>query len=109
MQPSLLQSFAARCAAQSRQFLTETVKLCDGEVNGSFGSPQLIPLMTRHGYKDVTATVFSIERSLLPTAPSARTELTRTQTGTVYLIQAVDTSDPIFFKLVLVSREDGAA
>lgn len=73
---------------------------------GEFGAPTLQPLMTRSGYRDVVTTVLSIEKALLTATPPRRVTITREQTGTSYFVQGVDSTDAVFYHLVLVNRED---
>lgn len=101
---NLVQQFAARCAEQTRPYLKENVELSAGIVLGTFGVPQLTPMMMREGYKDIVTTTLTVERALMASPPVPRSKAKRVQTGTVYFVQAVDTTSAVNYSLILVNK-----
>lgn len=72
----------------------------------TFGDPELVPVMTRVGYQDHLVRVCKADADQWPvTKPAPKSSLVRSQTGTTYFVQAVDTTDPVVFTFLLTDRD----
>lgn len=111
---NLLQTFLANANVQTRTVLQEALTFTadpGGEYTGTFGDPQIMPIMTRQGYEDHLVTPLKVERVLFADWTSdelnalARTTLVRTQTGRTFFIQVVDYTEAVVFTFILTDRE----
>jgi hypothetical protein len=102
---NLLQSFMAECNRQTRGINQEEVIINGSKFYGTFGDPQMMPIMTRNGYEDQLVQPFISSADQYASPPESRQSLTRTKNNTVYFIQMVDAKDPVAFTFILVDRE----
>jgi hypothetical protein len=74
---------------------------------GTFSNANVITGTSQFGYDDNAVGFLTVERALYasPLKPVAKTEITRTATGKVYFIQAVDDSSAVVYILTLSIRE----
>lgn len=78
---------------------------------GTFGDPQIMPVMTRSGYQDHLVTPLKVETTLFATWTGdqlnalARRSLIRTQTGRTFYIQTVDYTGVVVFTFICTDRE----
>lgn len=102
-----LQQFMADCNAQTLDILAEEVELNGATVRGTFGDPQLMPIMTRTGYADHLITPFKVSAAQFANGspPQARQSLTRASNGRSYFVQIVDYTNPVVFTFLLTDRE----
>jgi hypothetical protein len=109
-----LQTFLAAANVQTRSVLQEALTLAaDPGVTytGTFGDPQIMPVMTRQGYQDHLVTPLKIERAQFSTWTAeeldalARTNLVRTQTGRTFWINVVDYTEAVVFTFILTDRQ----
>jgi hypothetical protein len=108
---NLLQTFMAEAAAQASPITEEEFTIV-GEAGspvrlGTFGDPQLMPVMTRVGYQDYLTTRLHARATqwVSPAKPSPRVELVRTQTGQTFFVQIVDSNDPVMWTFILTDRD----
>lgn len=74
--------------------------------SGSFGDPEIIPVMTRTGYQDHLVTRLQVARTWYPTTPpAAKGSIVRTQTGRTMFVQMVDFTHANVFTFILTDRE----
>ncbi len=102
---NLLQSFMAECNRQTRAINQEEV-----EINGSiwfmtFGDPQVLQDMVRQGYEGQIVIPAVAAAGQHAVAPLPNQELTRKKNNVKYLIQSIDTKDPVALTFVLVDRD----
>ena len=71
---------------------------------GTFGDPQLIPVMTRQGYQDHLVTELIAQAIQFASAPLSRVNLVRTQTGRTFFVHMVDATEVVVYKFVLTDR-----
>lgn len=114
---NFLQDFLAAANAQTRPILQEAFTFVGATAPapifyGTFGDPQIMPIMTRTGYEDHLVRELKAEAvqwtGALPTAlplPLGKSSILRTQTGATLFVQAVDTKDPVIFTFILTDRE----
>ncbi len=116
-----LQTFLADSNVQTRptiqedfQFLDTVTKLPAGTVfTGTFGDPQIIPVMTRQGYQDHLVTPLKVETAQFTAAgwtadqlnAIARRSIQRTATGRTIFIQVADYTGVVVFTFLLTDRE----
>lgn len=101
-----LQSFMAGCFAQIDEKIKEPVQINGSVVMGTFGDPQIMPVMTRNGSEDHIVTTLQVARSAFAgkDVPS-KVSLTRPATSRTFFIQAVDDTHPVVFTFILTDRE----
>lgn len=104
---NLLQQFMADCNTQARDIVQELVELNGAQVYGTFGDPQLMPVMTGTGYQDHLVTPFKVSADQFGggSPPAARQSLTRASNQRSYFIQIVDYTNPVVFTFLLTDRE----
>lgn len=111
---NLLQTFLAAANVQTRTTLQEDLTFATDPgvtYTGTFGDPQIMPVMTRQGFQDHLVTPLKIERALFAGWTDdelnalARTALVRTQTGRTFFIQMVDYTEAVVFTFILTDRE----
>src|SRR5688500_2627809 len=100
-----LQSFMAACNRQTRAINQEEVVINGSKHRGSFGDPQMMPVMTRNGYEEQMVPPFVSSADHYASPPLSRQKLTRTKNNVEYFIQMVDARDPVLFTFILVDRE----
>lgn len=112
---NLLQTFMAEANTQTRTVVQEAFTIV-GESPavtryGTFGDPEIMPVMTRNGYEDhlivplkVEVTEFSAYTAEQLNA-LARRSLVRTSTGRTMFIQVVDYTAVVVFTFILTDRE----
>jgi hypothetical protein len=100
-----LQSFMAECNRQTRAINQEAVIINGSKFYGTFGDPQLMPIMTRQGFEDHIVQPFISSADQYASPPESRQNLTRCKNNVVYFIQMVDGKDPVAFTFILVDRE----
>ena len=105
-----LQTFLAACNQQARGLNQEpfTVVGGDGTVySGTFGDPQVMPIMTRQGYQDYLAVTMTAEAAQFTGNPfaSKKTTINRTQTGQTYYLNAVDYKGVVVWSFILTDRD----
>lgn len=99
--------------AQARPIVQEefTITGLTGTFYGTFGDPEVIPVMTRQGYQDHIVTPLKAETVQFAalTDPQiqalARGSLARTQTGRTFFIQTVDYTAVVVWTFILTDRE----
>lgn len=108
-----LQTFMQTSFAQVRDVIQETFTVT-GETPaairyGTFGDPQVVPLMTRQGYQDTVVIPLKSATTYFASAAAAsafaRGTLVRTSTGRSYFIQAVDYTEVDVYTFLLTDRE----
>jgi hypothetical protein len=62
--------------------------------------------MTRQGYQDHEVLLMTVERALFAYDPQPRISITRTQTGEVFFVHAVDGKDPVLLTFTLTNRNE---
>lgn len=113
---NLLQTFMAEANAQARTIIQEafTVTVPAGIATtffGTFGDPEIMPVMTRQGYQDHLVTVLKVEATEFAalTSPQiqalARGSVVRTATGRTFFIQTVDYTGVVVWTFILTDRE----
>jgi hypothetical protein len=102
---NLLQSFMAECNRQTRGINQEPVVINGAKVFGSFGDPQMLPVMTRQGYEDQIVQPFIASADQFASHPLSHQKLTRCKNNVEYFIQMVDAKDPVAFTFILTDRE----
>lgn len=111
---NLLQTFVAASNVQTRTVIQEALTLAadpTGEYTGTFGDPQIMPVMTRTGYEDHLVTPLKVERVMFDGwTPEefdalARTTLVRTQTGRTLFINTVNYTEAVVFTFILTDRQ----
>lgn len=102
-----LQQFMRTCFGQAQPHVQEAAVIGGQTVYGTFGDPQLLPVMTRTGSQDHVVTTFQVDRSWFGKDPAARVSLTRVSTGRVYFVQAIDPTSPGLFTFLLTDRDVG--
>lgn len=103
---------------QTRAVIMEEFHFLDANGNvepkayvGTFGDPQIMPVMTRQGYQDHLVTPLKSESVLFAgLTPDqlnalARRSLIRTQTGRTMFIQVVDYTAVVVYTFILTDRE----
>lgn len=102
--------------AQARPIIQEEFAIVvpagvSGTFFGTFGDPEVIPVMTRQGYQDHLVTPLKAETSQFATLTPeqvqalARGSLVRTQTGRTFFIQTVDYTAVVVWTFILTDRE----
>jgi len=76
---------------------------------GTFGNPQVIPVMVDNGYQDHLVTPVKAElaqpNGAFPTLSTlAHGSLVRTQTGRTFFIQVIDYTDPVAVTFLCTDR-----
>jgi hypothetical protein len=110
---NLLQTFMADANAQARDLIQEvfTITGLTGTFYGTFGDPEILPVMTRQGYQDHLVTPLKVETTQFAalTSPQvqalARGSLIRTQTNRTFFIQVVDYTGVVVWTFILTDRE----
>lgn len=108
-----LQTFLEQQNTQARSFIQEAFTLAGitGTFYGTFGDPQLVPVMTRDGYQDHLVTPLKVQASqlaaLTPTQLDglAHSTLTRTQTGRAFHVQMADYTGAVIYTFILTDRK----
>lgn len=100
-----LQTFMARGNAQTRDVNQEPVEYNGAVYYGTFGDPQMIPVMSRQGYQDYLATELKISKVQFGAAPIAKQMLRRPNTRREFFVQMVDATNPVVFTFILTDRE----
>lgn len=98
---------------QARDIIQEafTITGLAGTFYGTFGDPELMPVMTRQGYQDHLVTVLKVQTTEFAalTSPQiqalARGSLVRTQTSRTFFIQMADYTAVVVWTFVLTDRE----
>ncbi len=99
--------------AQARPIIQEafTIAGLTGTFYGTFGDPELMPVMTRQGYQDHIVTPLKVESTEFAalSAPQiqalARGSLVRTQMNRTFFIQMVDYTGVVVWTFILTDRE----
>ncbi len=102
-----LQTFLAAANVQSRATVMEefTIAGVNGTFLGTFGDPQMVPIMTRSGYQDHLVTLLKAEAVQFSAAPTSRVNLVRTQTGRTFFVHMVDATQVVVYNFMLTDRE----
>jgi hypothetical protein len=112
---NLLQTFLVEANTQARDIVQEAFTLV-GESPavtryGTFGDPEIMPVMTRQGYQDHLVTPLKVEASQFSgyTAEQldalARRSIVRTQTGRTMFIQVADYTAVVVYTFILTDRD----
>ena len=107
---NILQNFMAACTAQARPIVQEAFTIVGGDGTvffGTFGDPQVTPIMTRQGYTDYLAVTMTAEAAQFIGNPfaSKKTTITRTATGQVYFVNVVDYKGIVVWQFILTDRD----
>jgi hypothetical protein len=100
-----LQTFMRDCNRQTRAINQEAVTINGSKYFGTFGDPQLMPVMTRNGSEDHIVQPFISSADQYASKPLSHQNLTRQKTNVVYFVQMVDAKDPVAYTFILVDRE----
>lgn len=103
----------AEANAQARTIVQEafTITGLSGTFYGTFGDPEIMPVMTRQGYQDHLVTPLKVEATEFAalTSPQiqalARGTLVRTQTNRTFFIQVADYTGVVVWTFILTDRE----
>jgi len=104
---NFLQSFIAECQNQARDINQEEVEINGESWFGTFGDPQVISDMVRHGYENEIVIPFVAAAGQQATEPVALQVLKRKQNNVEYLIRSIDPKDPVTLTFLLVDRKPG--
>lgn len=112
---NLLQSFLVEANVQAKDIIQEAFTLVAESPAvtryGTFGDPEIMPVMTRQGYQDQLVTPLKVEASYFSsfTAPQldalARRSIVRTATGRTMFIQVVDYTAVVVYTFILTDRD----
>jgi hypothetical protein len=103
---NLLQTFMAECNRQTRAINQEEVEINNSIYFGTFGDPQVQSDFVRQGYDENVIAVFLAPAEQFGTSRAfAGLPLTRKANNAVYLIQSLDTKDPVTLTFLLIDRQ----
>lgn len=94
----------AECNRQTRPINQERARINNSEFWGTFSDPQMLPEMERWGTSNIITKIFVSDRSQYASPPQDQQKLVRVDSNTEYLIQMVDTKDPVVFTFMLIDR-----
>ena len=100
-----LQTMLATANTQARPINQEEVVINSAKLYGTFGDPQVMPVMTRAGYQDHLVNTLKVSRDQFSSDPVAKTTITRPATGRKFFVQVVDYTNPVVYTFILTDRE----
>jgi hypothetical protein len=101
-----LQTMLAAGNAQAIGVNTEPVVINGSTLQGTFGDPEMMPLMSRTGYEDHLVIPLKVSAVQFASDPPAKVTITRPgPPKREYFVQMVDHTNPVVYTFILTDRE----